>query len=331
MVDPASGVKPDGLVIGSVALGATTSAAELQRHGERAAAAGFHALRIPYRRDGVSVAAGGTGQGATGRGRSATGRAAAPELQPSDIGRVVQAWLGRLAVAVGVYDLLGLEAIARLDGVAMLAISAPAAVDPRLVARAAETGLPTLLEVNLLSAVEIDDVTTRFAPGQLTLMWSQLGPRSSALEIVEDLFALIRLRRHGCLVGYAAVSYDPVALAIAIGFGAVVLEIPIGEPGAGFGAAMTNVRVELERLLQTRDDIQGQLLRASDLDLVDDLRPSLVAARPIRRGEALTADMMACRAPGRGLSPGFLPRLVGRRALYDIDEGDPLTFGLIDL
>lgn len=324
----AHGQKPDCLVVGSLGLGEASAVADLRHYADLAGVAGCHAIRVPYCRSGSFLAA------STAESEHRGGRMAEPvhipnsgELGPSDIEECAQRRLGCLAVAVAVYDLPSLEDIARLDSIAMLAVPAPAATDPRLVVHVAETGLPALMEVNLLSAAAIEDASRRFKSGQLTLMWNQISPRSSPLETVEDLFTLIRLRKYGRPVGYAGVSCD--ALAIAIGFGAVVLDVPLGGTGSAACDA-ASFRNLLARLQRAREDTNGELLRTSDLDRMDDLRPSLVATRWIRRGETLTAEMVACKVPFRGLSPSLLPLVLGRRVLYDIARDEPITFGVID-
>jgi hypothetical protein len=320
--------KPDHLLVGSVALGVAASLRDLQRFADLALTAGCHALRVPYCHAGSFFSAWRSGGPDDGRG-TATRVPGMGEPRVSDIQELTHRWLGRLAVVVSVYDLAALADLARLDGIAMLAIPAPAATDPRLVTRVAETGLPALLEVNLLSAAGIEEASDRFSPGQLTLMWGQIGPRASALETVEDLFALVRLRRYGRPVGYVGIGSDPLTIAVAIGFGAVVLDTPLGKTGpAGEAVHFPNL---VGRLPSAQEDSIRELLRASDLDVVDELRPSLVAARRIRKGETLTPGMVACKAPFRGLSPALLPLILGHRALYDIEQDEPLTFGLIDL
>src|SRR5262249_19558759 len=51
-------------------------------------------------------------------------------------------------------------------------------------------------------------------------------------------------------------------------------------------------------------------------------RRSVVAARPISRGEILTADMLAAKRPGHGLSPMDTWNLLGRPAGRDYDVDD---------
>jgi hypothetical protein len=163
--------KPDCLIVGSLGVGDVDLVANLQHYAELAGAVGCHAIRVPYYGNGSFFA--------TAEPRGGVGMAAPVhirgELKPSDIEECAQRCLGCLSVVVAVYNLTGLEEIAGLDGIAMLAVPAPAATDPQLTARVAETGLPTLLEVNLLSAARIEDALNRFAPGRLTLMWTPIS------------------------------------------------------------------------------------------------------------------------------------------------------------
>lgn len=297
------GQKPECLLIGLVGPDAAASRHDLQRYAERAEAAGCQAIRVS-------------------RGRG---------LAPADIEDLAHRWLGRLAVALSVSEPSAVAEAARMGGIAMLAVPAPAATDPRLVARVAETGLAALVDVTLLSSASIEETARRFAPGQLTLMWNQIRRRGSPLETVDDLFALVRLRRYGLPVGYVGMDWDPLAVAVALGFGAVVLEAPLDDPDRTPVWGGADAPGLAARLQQAQQDPDGEFLRASDLDLVEEARPSLVAARPIRRGETLTAEMIACKPPFRGLSPGLLSLVIGRRALYEIAQDEAITFGIIDL
>ncbi len=56
-------------------------------------------------------------------------------------------------------------------------------------------------------------------------------------------------------------------------------------------------------------------------------RRSLVAARPIRRGEILTPDAMTAKRPADGLSPMQQWRLIGTAAQRDYAPDDALEDG----
>src|SRR5205823_3437146 len=52
------------------------------------------------------------------------------------------------------------------------------------------------------------------------------------------------------------------------------------------------------------------------------LAKSVVAARAIRKGEVIRAEMLTVKSPGRGLQPNRMAALVGRAAERDVGEGD---------
>lgn len=58
-------------------------------------------------------------------------------------------------------------------------------------------------------------------------------------------------------------------------------------------------------------------------------RKSLYAACPIKKGEVITADMVAVKGPGGGLLPKYLDMVIGRPARADIEEDYPITWDVI--
>ena len=98
------------------------------------------------------------------------------------------------------------------------------------------------------------------------------------------------------------------------------------------------VNTALAALVQPLRRLTAMLSQASstqtlpeEMDLLDQQRASLVAARLIPRGTRITPDMLVLKAPARGLSPDLLPIVEGREALYDIAQDEPITFGLVDI
>jgi sialic acid synthase SpsE len=54
-------------------------------------------------------------------------------------------------------------------------------------------------------------------------------------------------------------------------------------------------------------------------------RQSLVAARPIKKGQTLGEGDLRVQRPGTGMSPKLLPSLLGRMTVRDIAAGEMLT------
>jgi len=53
-------------------------------------------------------------------------------------------------------------------------------------------------------------------------------------------------------------------------------------------------------------------------------RRSIVALRPIRKGDLLTEDNIGARRPGTGISPLYLWDWLGKPASRDFCAGDPI-------
>ena len=76
---------------------------------------------------------------------------------------------------------------------------------------------------------------------------------------------------------------------------------------------------------ETYEDVLKRLL-----ETVAPAKKGIVAKVPIARGETLTPDKLAVAETDRGLSPRFLSLLEGFGAMYDIKQGEPITFGLMN-
>lgn len=59
-------------------------------------------------------------------------------------------------------------------------------------------------------------------------------------------------------------------------------------------------------------------------------RKSLVAARPIGRGEQITRDMVAVKRPGTGISPADLERALGRTASRALAADEVIDWGALE-
>ena len=54
------------------------------------------------------------------------------------------------------------------------------------------------------------------------------------------------------------------------------------------------------------------------------------ARRSLSRGATLKASDVESRPGNAGLSPRLIDWLTGRSLRYDVDAGEPLTFGMVD-
>jgi sialic acid synthase SpsE len=68
---------------------------------------------------------------------------------------------------------------------------------------------------------------------------------------------------------------------------------------------------------------------ASEANTAAVARRSLVAARNISAGTALTEEMIAIKRPGTGLPPALRPYLIGRTVRVDVPAGSWFTLEML--
>jgi sialic acid synthase SpsE len=57
-------------------------------------------------------------------------------------------------------------------------------------------------------------------------------------------------------------------------------------------------------------------------------RRSLVAACDIQKGVTITREMLAVKRPGFGLDPGLIDILIGKMAVKNIEEDEPILWDM---
>ena len=64
----------------------------------------------------------------------------------------------------------------------------------------------------------------------------------------------------------------------------------------------------------------------SELKNIPLVRRSLVAEKPIKKGEPLTGENVAIKRPANGIEPKFLHRVFGKKVLKDFSPDEPITW-----
>jgi len=60
-------------------------------------------------------------------------------------------------------------------------------------------------------------------------------------------------------------------------------------------------------------------------------RYGLISQKYIKKNSRITGEMLTKSTNSDGLSPNLARKIIGKRALYDIPGGEPITFGVIEL
>ena len=85
-----------------------------------------------------------------------------------------------------------------------------------------------------------------------------------------------------------------------------------------FASMVTAIR-QVEQALQSNDT---RVLSQGELMNREVLGKSIVAVKPIKKGEVIISEYLDIKSPGKGLQPYFLEKLVGTRAKRDLNAGE---------
>lgn len=259
------------------------------------------------------------------------------DLDAEAFGRLREAARGRAAFWATPYDLKSLEF---LDPIEVDGYYVPPGcnTDRPLLEALAVRGRPLYVSTGACDADEVSEIVRHFEGCDLTLLHGVACFPTPAEE--SRLQMLSWLRRFDRPIGYDdhedGVLTGPVAAALGAGVLQKRLTLDRRLPGAdhAFSAEPDQFRRWVEAVRRIERALSGaaeKRVLPEELDTFDDERRSVVAAMDIPRGSVLTREMLSTKAPLRGLTPRLLPRLLGRRALYDIRKDEPITFGLVEV
>ncbi len=259
------------------------------------------------------------------------------ELSAEALSRLYEHSGSAIGFVVAPYDLMAYREIQEIPWKA-IKIDSSCAINLPLLAEVAGKGGKVIASTGGCSPAEITDLVATLGKCELTLMHSlAMHP---FLGTISDVHHMEWLKRFGCPVGYSDNEPGFNLSLVALALGARIIEKPLTLDRSMEGPHHTSSLTppELERLVKSIQTIEQELqdgtprrLYPVEMDELESERPSIVAACPITKGTKISHDMLTLKPPGRGLSPKFVPFLVGRQVLYDVDEDELLTFGVVDL
>lgn len=318
---------------GSLALG--------RRLIELAGRAGAHAVKVVVRRMAESIAPevldtpwlGGLALGRTYR--EVWTRL---QLKPAALkGLRAAARRQRLAFVAAPYDLETFK-IARALGPDAFQIDPPVLGDRDLLRAVARARRPVLLVAGMCTERDIAAALHALGLAQVVILHTvtaaQVAPAAARLGYVPWL-----RRRFKRPVGYLGREPGVAWSLIAAALGASVIEKPLTLDHAlegPFHASSLNpaqfqaLATGLADLRSALEQPDGRVVLPEELDTLASEGPSLVARKRLARGTRLQAKHLSVQSPMRGLSPRLRPWIEGQRLAYDVEAGEPLTFGLLE-
>lgn len=207
-----------------------------------------------------------------------------------------------------------------------------------LLAEYAKTGLPMLLSCGMADLAEVyqslETVGTMDGyPTVLLLCTSQYPtpPEDVHLSKLQTLAQLFP----GLVLGFSDHTQGELASSLAVALGACVFEKhftlshDLPGPDHWFSSDPAELR-QWVQAIRTAHTMMGQpMIRptAKEQDMRILARRSVVALQPLQPGETLTAENIGLRRPGDGLTPGFLPKIIGLKATKALSKGQKLLWG----
>lgn len=199
----------------------------------------------------------------------------------------------------------------------------------------ARTGLPCYLSTGLTT---LDDITRAIglirdaAPkADIRLIHTVLQvPTPAAMLNLNNIPFLIE--KFGIPVAYGQHSDIRDALSLAIAVGAETVFVYVAEelspslPDGPHAVVCSDVRALLEKLAQVRTMMgaKERVLTAGEQERRISIRRSIVAARPIAKGDTITVEKIAFKRPGTGHAPWDATRVIGSVAEKDYVQDEDI-------
>lgn len=212
-------------------------------------------------------------------------------------------------------------------GVPAFKIASPDVTNLPLVEHIARKRKPIIMSTGMSEMEEIADAvsTVRRHHDELILLHCTSVYPSEYSDL--NLRAMETLRREfGCLVGYSGHERGLATTEAVVALGACVVErhftLDRTLPGPDHAASLEPRGLELlvrdiRHVEAALGSAQKRLLPA-EVPVRQRLAKSVVAARDIPAGRAITEEDLAVKGPGTGISPRHIRRLIGVVARHDI-------------
>jgi len=205
-----------------------------------------------------------------------------------------------------------------------------------LIKRVAATGKPVIISTGMSTLSQIDEaVEVMRAAGNLNLILLQCV--SSYPAAAEDMNLNVLKTLHkafGVPVGFSDHTIGLTAATVALSLGAVVIERHftldrfMEGPDHVLSSDPTELQ-ELVRLSRTIPLIKGssqKTIIGSEVETINKFKKGLYAKVAIKRGQHITADMLAIKGPGGAIMPKFIDLVVGKKAKAAIPADYPVLW-----
>lgn len=208
------------------------------------------------------------------------------------------------------------------------------AIDLPLIKYTAQTQKPMIISTGMADADEIEEAVTAAKEGgckELAILHCVSGYPAPSKDY--NLRTLIDMQeRFNLVTGLSDHTLDNTTAITSIAVGATIIEkhVTLDRNGGGPDDSFSLEAKELEFLCQNSKTAWLSLgevdygRKSSEQGNVK-FRRSLYCVRDLKKGEVITNEHIRSIRPGFGVTPKFLPDLLGKVSAFDIPKGTPIS------
>ena len=233
------------------------------------------------------------------------------------------------------FDKEGVDFLETLD-IPRYKIASFEITDIPLIEYAASKGKPMIISTGVAEIEDIQlavDVCRKAGNDDITL----LKCTSNDPATIEDanLLTIPDLKkRFGTEVGVSDHTMGFTVPVVAVSLGGTVVEKhfildrSMGGPDSAFSMEPDEFKLMVEEVRKAEKTFGNVNYYVSEKDKLR--RRSLFVVKEIRKGEQITNENVRSVRPGHGLSPRYLPKIIGRKAVLDLKKGTPFKLEFIE-
>jgi pseudaminic acid synthase len=210
-------------------------------------------------------------------------------------------------------------------------------VDLPLIQRVAATGKPIIMSTGMASEAEIEAAVgaAKGCAGLILLHCVSAYPAEISAANVRTVPLLAQ--RFGVETGLSDHTPGTAASVAAVALGACVIEkhFTLARSDGGPDAAFSLEPAEFTALVRDCKNAWAALgtagfERGGTERANAQFRRSLYVVAPVKAGDLITKAHVRSIRPGLGLSPKYLTDVLGKKAVRDLEHGEPLAWDMIE-
>lgn len=190
------------------------------------------------------------------------------------------------------------------------------------------TGMGTLEEIRIAVATLLESGAASVALLHCTSIYPA-EPRDIRLNNILGL----RTEFPEIPIGYSDHTVGPEVACASVALGACLVEkhFTLDSSKIGMDNQMATEPEEMGHLISSCNNVYqslggaGRILSTAEYEQRSKMRRSMVAAKDLNAGDALTADLVEFARPGDGISPASAPSFFGKRLRSNISTGSLIT------